>query len=267
MVVTALALAISACKATTSADQKLVLTGSSTVAPLAAELAAAYERMHPEVRIDVQTGGSSRGIQDARAGLADIGMASRASRAAEADLQAHTIAWDGITVIVHADNPVVALSKAQLQAIYAGRIRNWSQVDGPDWPITVVNKAEGRSTLELFLAYLQMPNRDIGADVVIGDNQQGIKSVAGLPAAIAYVSIGAAAYEATQGAPLRLLAIDGIAATLDNVETGRFPISRPLNLLTRGPPTGLSAQFIAFCLSPSARPIIERLFFIPARAR
>ena len=88
---------------------KLTLTGSSTVAPLAGELAKRYESLHPGVRIDVQTGGSSRGIADARRGTADIGMASRALKPGEEDLAAHTIALDGITVIVHKDNPVFFL--------------------------------------------------------------------------------------------------------------------------------------------------------------
>ena len=65
--------------ATKSADQlqgKLVLTGSSTVAPLAAEIAKRYETEHSGVRIDVQSGGSSRGIADARQGVANVGMVS-----------------------------------------------------------------------------------------------------------------------------------------------------------------------------------------------
>jgi phosphate transport system substrate-binding protein len=57
---------------------KIVITGSSTVAPLVAEIAKQFEAKHPDIRVDVQTGGSSRGLTDARQGLADIGMVSRA---------------------------------------------------------------------------------------------------------------------------------------------------------------------------------------------
>ena len=73
---------------------KLVLTGSSTVAPLAAEIGKSFEAEHSGVRIDVQSGGSSRGITDARKGLANIGMVSRALKEDEKDLQAFTIARD-----------------------------------------------------------------------------------------------------------------------------------------------------------------------------
>jgi phosphate transport system substrate-binding protein len=69
-----------------SEPTKLVLTGSSTVAPLASELARRFEAENPGVRIDVQTGGSSRGILDARKGLADIGMVSRGLKDEESDL-------------------------------------------------------------------------------------------------------------------------------------------------------------------------------------
>src|SRR5436305_907714 len=75
---------------------RLVLTGSSTVAPLAAEIGKRFEEQHPGVRIDVQTGGSSRGVADARQGLADIGMVSRALNEQEKDLHAFSIARDGV---------------------------------------------------------------------------------------------------------------------------------------------------------------------------
>src|SRR5262245_3820261 len=97
----------------TAGSGKLVLTGSSTIAPLAAEIGKRFEAAHPGVRIDVQTGGSSRGIADARQGLADIGMASRALKKDESDLLAFTIALDGVCLIVHQDNPVEKLADQQ----------------------------------------------------------------------------------------------------------------------------------------------------------
>ena len=95
----------------TDAIEKLVLTGSSTVAPLAAEIGKRFESLHPNVRVDVQTGGSSRGINDARAGLANIGMASRALKENEADLLSFTIALDGISMIINQANPVTSLGR------------------------------------------------------------------------------------------------------------------------------------------------------------
>ena len=246
-----------------AADTRLVLTGSSTVAPLALEIGKRFERENPGVRVDVQSGGSSRGINDARSGLADIGLASRALKPEEGDLHADTIAMDGIGLIVHADNPVKALSDEQIRAIYTGAVTNWKAVGGADRRITVVNKAEGRSTLELFLHHFRLTSREIRAQAVIGDNEQGIKTVAGNPAAIGYVSIGTAEYDQAQGVPIRLLPMAGVAATVDNVRSGRFPLARPLNLVTTGTPGPLAQRFIAFARSERVHDLVSDQFFVP----
>ena len=129
-----------------AAPERLTLTGASTVAPLMADIAKRFEQANPHVRVDVQTGGSSRGVADARSGLADIGMVSRALKADEADLQANTVALDGVSLILHRSNPVRSLTDAQLKAIYTGQLTNWKDLGGQDRAITVVNKAEGRWT-------------------------------------------------------------------------------------------------------------------------
>jgi phosphate transport system substrate-binding protein len=244
-------------------DKKLILTGSSTVAPLASEIAKRFEERNRGTRVDVQSGGSSRGIGDARSGTADIGMVSRAMTAAESDLQSFIIAYDGVCIILHKSNVVNALTDEQITGIYTGKITNWKEVGGADRKITVVNKAEGRSTLEVFLAYFKLNNRDIKAQVVIGDNQQGVKTVAGNPGAIGYVSIGTAEFEAQNGAALKLLALGGVAATTANVQAGKFPLSRPLNLVTKTVPAGLTKTFIDFARSPDVADLVKEQFFVP----
>ena len=242
---------------------KLVITGSSTMAPLVAEIGKRFETRHPGIRIDIQTGGTSRGIADVINSIADIGMASRALKSQEQHLHGSVIARDGITIILHQSNPVQELTDGQIRAIYTGGITHWNQVGGLDAPITVVNKAEGRSTLELFLDYFQVSNRDIHAHVVIGDNEQGIKTVAGNPHAIGYVSIGTAQYDATHGIPIRLLPLQHIPATIETVREGMFPLSRPLTLVTKSPPSGLIKTFIDFARSSQANELILKNYFVP----
>lgn len=242
---------------------KLVLTGSSTVAPLASEIGKQFEQAHPQVRVDVQTGGSSRGITDVRQGVADIGMVSRALKPEEKDLKSFTIAQDGIGIIVHQDNPVQALSNQQIVDIYTGKITNWQQVQGRKAPITVVNKAEGRSTLELFLDYFQLKNSQVHAQVVIGDNEQGVKTVAGNPQAIGYVSIGTAEHDIANGTPIKLLPVGEVAASTQTVQQGTFPLARPLNLVTSSPPEGLKKEFIDFAQSQEVTEIVQQQNFVP----
>lgn len=249
----------------TAAEQRLVLTGSSTVAPLALEIGKRFEQRNPGVRVDVQSGGSSRGIADARSGVAQIGMVSRALSPEEGDLTAYTIAMDGVAIIVNSANPLSSLTDAQVRAIYRGAVSNWRAVGGKDCPITVVNKAEGRSTLELFLQHFALKNSEIHAQVVIGENQQGIKTVAGIPGAIGYVSIGSADYESSHGAAIRLLPMEGIPATVASVRDGRFPLSRPLNLVTHGTPDALAHRFVEFARSEAVDDLITAQYFVPIK--
>jgi phosphate transport system substrate-binding protein len=241
---------------------KLTLTGSSTVAPLAAEIGKRFEQRHPDARVDVQSGGSSRGVSDARSGAADIGLVSRKLNPEESDLKATTIALDGVCVILNADNPLKQLNDDQVIDIYTGKITNWKDVGGKDAPITVVNKAEGRSTLELFCHYFKLKNSDIKAHVVIGDNEQGVKTVAGNKNSIGYVSIGTAEYDAKQGVPIKLLPMNGVAASLDNVRNRSFPISRPLNLVIKGEPSPLAKAFLNFASSPDVSDIVMEQYFV-----
>ncbi len=242
---------------------KLVITGSSTMAPLVSEIGKRFEMLHPGTRVDVQTGGSSRGIADAMNGLADIGMVSRALKPQEQSLHGAAIAHDGITIILHQDNPVHELTDTQIKAIYTGDITNWKTLGGFDAPITVVNKAEGRSTLELFLQHFQLSNRAIRAHVIIGDNEQGIKTIAGNPYAIGYVSVGTAQYDATHEIPIRLLSLHHVPATVETVQNGTFPLSRPLTLVSKTPPTGLAKTFIEFSRSPAVHDLILQQYFVP----
>ncbi len=242
---------------------KLTVTGSSTVAPLVLEIAKVFEKKHPRVRIDVQTGGSSRGIADARNGLANIGMASRALYPTEQDLFGHTIARDGICVILHKSNPVAQLTDSQVKDIFTGKVTDWKDVGGRPGRISVVNKAEGRSTLDLFLAHFKLKNSDIKASVVIGDNAQGVKTVIGSIGSIGYVSIGTAEFEVEQGTAIKLLPMNGVKPSTDTVKNGTFPLSRPLNLVTKAPPEGLMKAFIAFARSNEVHGLVREQFFVP----
>ena len=254
---------ISACGLNQPPAQKLIITGSSTIAPLMTEVAKRYESLHKDTRIDVQSGGSSRGIADTRQGLADIGMVSRSPKSNEKDLQWFAIARDGVAIIVNSQNPIETLSDQQVIDIYTGKITQWQKLNDNALPISVVNKAEGRSTLEVFLNYFNLKNSAIKAQVIIGDNQQGIKTVAINPGAIGYVSVGTAEYEVKQGTAIKLLSTNAITASVENIRNGSFPIARTLHLITKLPPTGLAKEFIAFAQSKSVNDLVEAQYFVP----
>lgn len=243
--------------------RRLVITGSSTLAPLVAEIAARFEAQNPGFRVDVQSGGSSRGILDVREGTADIGMVSRALYDEESDLTATTIARDGVAVIVHASNPVADLDAEQLRALFTGRLRKW-RASEPGVPVVAVNKAAGRATLDVFAAYLDLDPSRLTGDVVIGENEQAVKMVTANRGAVGYVSIGTAAAAIDRGEALRIVPVEGLTPDAENLADGSYPIYRPLNLVDVGEPAPLVARFLEFASSGSVAELIHELDFVPS---
>lgn len=242
----------------------LQLTGSSTLAPLASEIGKRFETLHPQVRVDVQTGGSSRGIADATSGLADIGMSSRSLKESERQgRKTWTLAMDGVAFIVHAENPVAELSRPQLRAILSGQVADWSELGGRPGEIIFINRAQGRSELELVSGYLDLPVAAMQADLIAGENQQGLKMVANEPRAITYMSVGASQYEASRGVPIRPLPLEGIEATVATVAAGEFPLSRPLLMITSPQPDALTQAFIDYARSSQVHDLVRQLSYVP----
>lgn len=115
----------------------------------------------PEV-IEIHAHGSRTAFADLKAGLCDIGMSSmkipedtvRELLPVVGDLSSnaseHTIALDGLAVIVHPANPVSELTAAQVAAIFAREITNWSQVGGSSAPISLYAPDDKAGTLEFF---------------------------------------------------------------------------------------------------------------------
>lgn len=242
---------------------KLNLSGSSTIAPLANELSKAFETKNPNYRLDIQSGGSSKGLADARSGLSDLGMISRDLSDKESDLQGTAIAYDGIAIIVNRENPIKDLKSEQVISIYTGKFTNWKELGGADQQITVVNKAEGRSTLELFLQYFSLRNSDVKAKMIVGENEQAIKFIGGYQWSIGYVSIGSAEYASTVSKTIRTVRLNGIDATLANVKNKTYPLRRTLNFVHNKSKSEKVQKFLSFLNDPVAVKIIEDQFFVP----
>jgi phosphate transport system substrate-binding protein len=111
----------------------VTVIGSTTVLPIGAQAAEAFNALYEDVTVTVSGGGSSVGIQSAGAGSADIGMASREIKQSEQndypDLMVHVICSDGIALIVHPENDFVTdLTIEQVKQIYLGTYTNWNEL-------------------------------------------------------------------------------------------------------------------------------------------
>lgn len=242
---------------------RVLLSGSSTMAPLMVEVARRFQTLHPGVQIEVRMGGSGRGIDDARQGKADIGMVSRSLGATEGDLRGVPVARDGVAVIVHRDNPVQSLSERQLLDIYSGKVANWRQLGGRDAPLHVLAATREGGSSELISQYLQLPHEQIKARRLVGPNAQRVSEVAADPLALIWLSLGEAERNVRDGAAIKLVAIDGVTASSQSVRNGNYPIARPLTLVTREEPRGIVRTFIEFCLSSQVTDIVLAFNFVP----
>ncbi|MHB1422555.1 MAG: phosphate ABC transporter substrate-binding protein [Gemmataceae bacterium] len=241
--------------------RNLVVTGSDSMMPLLRDIGKRFESDRAGVRVDVQADGSTRGVADTRQGLADIGMVARSLKPDEAMLHATPIALDAVCIIVNRNNRVRTLSDDQIVRIYTRGVSNWKDVGGPDLPIVLVHMKEGRALLDLFVDHFKLRSPQIRADALVQDSEQGIQAVASRQGAIAYVSCSRAEAVA-QNIPISSLPCGGIAPTIEHVRDRTYPLSRPLQLVTRETPKGLAAEFIDFARSNVVLDLIQEHHFV-----
>jgi phosphate transport system substrate-binding protein len=244
-------------------EGRLLVSGSSTMKPLIQAMARRFEELHPRVRVEISSGGSARGLADVREGRVDVGMVARALVAAEQDLRTLPIARDGVALLVHLDNPVPALSHAQVAALYSGVVTNWKPLGGRDEPILSIAGEPGRGSQEIFAQYFGLSASQVHATRTEGDNTARLQLLRDHPNAIGYLSVGEAERSVRAGAPLRLLAEDGVDASSRNVGKGDYPLVRPLTLVTQRQPGALARAFVAFCASSQVTDLIAAHDFVP----
>lgn len=246
---------------------RLLITGSTTMAPLMREIANRFEAQNPAVRVEIQVGGSAQGLADVRHGAADIGMVSRALSQDEADVVATQIAIDGVGMLVHTNNPVENLEKSQIVDLYQGRIDNWKSLGGGEGPIRLLHKKDGSATGQVFLGYLEIAHTSVRTDREVGHSLEVINEVAEDPQSIGYVSIGNAETEIQSGTPVRLLSLNGVSATNANVANGSFPVVRPLHLVTLPKTSTVATAFLEYCQSGAIDDLIGQRHFVPVSNR
>jgi phosphate transport system substrate-binding protein len=239
---------------------KLNVSGSTTVLPIAETAAEMFQEANPDLRVLVSGIGSSAGIESVANGSSEIGTSSRDLKPEEAPLGLvdTPIAHDAIAVIVNPSNPVDGLTKVQIADIFEGRIKNWSEVGGPDMEIGLVNRDEASGTREAFWKIvLDSKPFDRTAAVLPGTGQ--VRFVVGESiGAIGYISVGFV------DKSVKALAVDGVAPTEANITAKRYPISRLLHFFTKGQPSGLAKKFIDFVLSPAIQEgVVREAGFLP----
>jgi len=250
-----------------SAQDRIIIDGSTTVGPVAKAFAEYYMSKNKDVNITVSESGSGNGAKSLINGMCDIADMSRFMKDKEfaAAVEkgrtpvAHVVAIDGIVIIVHPSNPVGRLTVEQVRDIYMGRVTNWKELGGPDVTIVMISRDTNSGTYETFENLVMSKEKIDERAEYTGSNGAIRQRVQSTPAAIGYVGLGFV------DRSVKALEIDGVMPDMNTISSGVYPIARPLFMFTDGYP-GLGThlhRFITLYLTPRGQEIVEEIGFIP----
>lgn len=255
----------------------LQVQGSDTMVNLAQNLAESYMDAHDDAVIAVTGGGSGTGVAALINRTVDIANISRLFSETEMEQAKNNtvdpvriiIAMDGLSVITHESIGIDALTVEEIGAIFRGDITNWAQVGGPDRRITLYGRQSNSGTYVYFRANILKDDYSMAKRQMNG-NAQIVEAVLNDTGGIGYVGIG---YVVDGGQPLPGLTILNVAVDEDtpaasplvpeNVQTGLYPIARPLNMYIDGEPEGVIRNFFEFVLSDAGQQVAVNIGFYP----
>ncbi|MGI8436744.1 MAG: phosphate ABC transporter substrate-binding protein [Chthoniobacterales bacterium] len=249
--------------------EALKINGSTTVNLPAAEAA---EELRAEKKMDIQVdtqGGSSGGISMLGDGQVQIGMSSKPvaddDRAKYPNVKFNPvhIGEDAVAMIVSKDvwdGGVKALTKDQIKNIYESKITNWKEVGGPDQRIVFFNKEPGRGTWEVFAhwAYGDPKKAPEVSLPEVGGNEETRNKVGSTRGAISQLSSSWADGKKVFALGLKDDSGNVIEPTPDNIATHKYPMSRPLFIITNGEPTGDAKTFVDYMLSDRGQALVKK---------
>jgi phosphate transport system substrate-binding protein len=230
----------------------IIIAGSTSVMPFVEKLSEHFMVDRPGFRVNVQGGGSTAGIQACFNKTIEIGMSSRQLKQEEKILSDIIICYDGISVVVHPENPIRELTLKQIRGIFSGQIKNWKDLGWIDRKIDAITREEGSGTRGSF-EDLIMKNEEIYDGIMVQDSNGSVKEIVATdPYAIAYISLGLVDKR------VRALSIDGVAASLENIKTRKYKIVRPFLFITNGKPNEITQTFIDYVLSIDGQNILKK---------
>lgn len=262
-----------------SRERAINCVGSTSIQPFAEMLSQEFDLLHTGQMVDVQGGGSTAGLQAVSENIAEIGMCSRSLKDDEArKFTGIPIAMDGLAVVVHNSNIVKGLTRVQIRDLFRGEITNWRQVGGEDCPIRLITREEGSGTREAFVKLVMEAKDKRAATAPAGPagNQRAANRISRKAmtqesngavkelvkhdrGAIGYMSLGLVKGE------LKILAVDGVYPSLENVTSKRYPLLRPFLYVVRGTPSKGAQAFIDYTLSPPGQHMLVKEGLISVR--
>lgn len=247
----------------TSADSSntVATDGSTSMEKVIGFLSEAYMEEHEDIKVTYNPTGSSSGIQAVEEGRCDIGLASRDLKEEETEtLQGTVVAIDGIGIVIHPDNPVKDLTIEQIGMIYTGEITNWKEVGGSDAPIVLIGREAASGTRDGFEEVTGTKDQCQYSQELTSTGDV-VQTVSGNPNAIGYASV------ASVNESVKLVSVEGISPTTENIQNGEYKVQRNFVLVTKkdSPLSETAQAFFDFATSTQADSLITEAGAVPVK--
>jgi len=249
----------------------ITASGSTALQPLVDAAGKLYVAACAGSAISVQGGGSGTGLTQVSQGAVQIGDSdvTAESKLASPDAGAlvdHIVAKQGWIMVTNPDvTGVTNLTTQQATDIWTGKTTNWNQVGGPDEPIVLVLRPASSGTRATFKKIVLGGAEEAQGNTLTEDSNGAVtQAVTTTPGSTSV--IGFAYYQANK-AGLTGLQLDGVDATVANMDNGTYKLKDIGHAYTKGEATGLTQSFIDYLLSPYVQQVtIPALFYAPAPA-
>ena len=229
--------------------------GSTSMEKVIGALSESYMEANKDVTVNYNPTGSGSGITAVQEGTCDIGLSSRALKDEEkaAGLQETVLAYDGIAIIVHPDNPVSDLTLDQIAQLYTGEITNWKDVGGNDAEVVLIGREAASGTRDGFESITGTKDKCQYRQELTSTGDV-ITAVSQNPDAIGYASL------ASVKDSVKALNVDGVTPSEATVKDGSYKVQRPFVLVTvEGRALTPAAQsFFDYATSSGAADIIAK---------
>ena len=228
--------------------------GSTSMEKVIGALSESFMGANGGVTVNYNPTGSGSGITAVQEGTCDIGLSSRALKDEEkaAGLKETILAYDGIAIIVHPDNPVADLTLDQIAKLYTGEITNWKDVGGNDAEVVLIGREAASGTRDGFESITGTKDKCQYRQELTSTGDV-ITAVSQNPDAIGYASL------ASVKDSVKALSVGGVTPSEATVKDGSYTVQRPFVLVTvEGKELSPAAQaFFDYALSADAAPIIS----------
>jgi phosphate transport system substrate-binding protein len=242
--------------------------GSDTLINLVQRLAETYMQKNPGKIVAVTGGGSGTGIAALVNGKCDIANSSRLikdkeiaqARERKIDPKRVVIAIDGLCVVTNAKNPIDKLTVDQLGKMFRGEIKNWKGVGGENRPVTLYGRQSNSGTYDFFMEHVLKGDYSPKMNQMNG-NAQIVEAIRQDLSGIGYVGVGYV--KDIKGVTVVKVAARaggyfGSPMNQQDVDTGKYPLIRPLQQYINGMPKPMVRDFLAFELSKEGQEIVKQ---------